>query len=67
MGPRILDECIGCVVCVDMCPGDVLQMNLERNKAVVAYPDECWYCGVCRVECPVNVVEFEFPITMTRL
>ncbi len=67
MGPEILDDCIGCVICVDMCPGDVLAMDAERNKAVVTYPDECWYCGVCRLECPVNAVAFEFPITMTRL
>ena len=67
MGPHISDECIGCNVCVDMCPGDVLQPDAERNIPQVAYPEECWYCGVCRLECPVNVVTFEFPITMTKL
>ncbi len=63
-GPQILDTCIGCVICVDMCPGDVLRM--EGNKAVVEYLDECWWCGVCRIECPVDCVRFKFPITMTK-
>ncbi len=67
MGPNISDECTGCEVCVDMCPGDVLRMDSERNIPVVAYPDECWYCGVCRLECAVDAVTFHFPITMTEL
>ena len=55
-GPQILDECIGCRICVDMCPGDVLGMDTNKNVAVVEYADECWYCGVCRLECPVDVI-----------
>jgi len=66
-GPQILDGCIGCVDCVDLCPGDVLAMDAKTNKAVVVYLDECWYCGVCRMDCPVDVVRFEFPVTMTKL
>lgn len=66
-GPRILDGCIGCVICVDMCPGDVLAMDTTQNVAVVVYADECWYCGVCRIECPVDVVKFDLPVTMTRV
>lgn len=64
-GPQILDGCIGCVICVNMCPGDVLAMDDEKNVAYVAYPEECWYCGVCRIECPVDdVVSFEFPLAI---
>jgi NAD-dependent dihydropyrimidine dehydrogenase PreA subunit len=66
-GPQILDGCIGCVICVDMCPGDVLRMDTVRKVAVVEYADECWYCGVCRLECPVDVVRFVFPVMMIRV
>ncbi|MBU21803.1 MAG: hypothetical protein QGG24_00085 [Vicinamibacterales bacterium] len=64
-GPQIGDTCVGCVVCVDLCPGDVLRM--EGDKAVVEYADECWWCGVCRVECPVEgCVQFKFPVAMMK-
>jgi NAD-dependent dihydropyrimidine dehydrogenase PreA subunit len=66
-GPRILEGCIGCEICVDVCPGDVLRMDTETNVAVVEYADECWYCGVCRLDCPVDVIRFDFPAAMTRV
>jgi NAD-dependent dihydropyrimidine dehydrogenase PreA subunit len=66
-GPLILDGCVGCVICVDLCPGDVLAMDPERTIAVVAYVDECWYCGVCRIECPVDAVRFQLPMAMVRV
>lgn len=67
MGPQFSDNCIGCAICVDMCPGDVLEMNASHTKPVVVYPDECWYCGVCRLECSVDAVTYQFPIKMIRL
>jgi len=30
--------CIGCKICVDVCPEDVLRFNEEERKAYIAYP-----------------------------
>ena len=53
---RILDfddqACIGCNLCVEVCPTDVLMPNPEKHKPpIVLYAEECWYCGGCVEEC----------------
>jgi NAD-dependent dihydropyrimidine dehydrogenase PreA subunit len=39
------DKCIahkGCTVCVDVCPLDVLAIDMVKGKAYMKF-DECWY------------------------
>lgn len=61
---KINDEaCIadkGCTVCVDVCPLDVLAIDLSRGKAYMAF-DECWYCMPCETDCPTGAVQVEIP------
>ncbi|HKK06635.1 MAG: ferredoxin family protein [Gammaproteobacteria bacterium] len=63
--PVVVDaeKCIadkGCTVCIDVCPLDVLAVDMARGTAYMKY-DECWYCLPCEVDCPTNAVSVEIP------
>lgn len=64
MRPIFIEEekCIGCGICEDYCPGDLIYMNEETNKPVVRYPEECWLCGACRMDCPADCIKIIFPL-----
>lgn len=42
--------CKGCVICVDICPTRVFEM--QRGKAVAARQGECIGCYLCEYHCP---------------
>lgn len=61
----IVDEgkCIadkGCRICVDVCPTDILVIDLGNGKVRMAY-DECWYCLPCQHDCPTQAIRVEIP------
>lgn len=63
--PVTVDEekCIaekGCTVCVDICPLDLLAIDLLKGKAYMKY-DECWYCLPCEVDCPTQAIRVDIP------
>ena len=63
--PVTIDEdlCIadkGCTVCVDVCPLDLLAIDLSKGKAYMQF-DECWYCMPCERDCPTGAVKVEIP------
>ncbi|MBW1636178.1 MAG: nitroreductase family protein [Deltaproteobacteria bacterium] len=55
MGTVIIDKeiCIGCGLCVDVCPYNAIQ--LVENRAVYVLQD-CFSCDHCRSVCPVDAV-----------
>lgn len=59
MGIRKIDPryCIGCNVCVDVCPLDVIRMDSVSKKAYVKYLRDCQSCFLCEVECPEDAIE----------
>lgn len=46
--------CIGCEVCVDVCPHEVFAMN--HRTAELVNPDDCMECGACELNCPTNAI-----------
>ena len=50
-------KCLGCGVCVDVCPHAVFSMN--GRKAVLVRPLNCMECGACRLNCPTNAITVE--------
>ena len=63
--PVVVDEtkCIarkGCSVCVEVCPLDVLAIDLTKGSAYMKY-DECWYCLPCETDCPTGAVTVHIP------
>lgn len=63
--PVTVDEekCIahkGCTVCVDVCPLDVLAIDMLKGKAYMKF-DECWYCMPCEQDCPTGAVRVDIP------
>lgn len=64
--PPVIDmnECVGCGICDDSCPIDVIMFNKETNSPIVLYPRECWHCGSCRQDCPEGAIKIVFSIGM---
>ena len=48
------DECIGCGICVDACPQEVLEV--VGGVAEVVNEDACIACGDCVEECPMGAI-----------
>jgi NAD-dependent dihydropyrimidine dehydrogenase PreA subunit len=48
------DLCIGCEMCVYVCPHAVFARN---GRAVrMARPESCMECGACQLNCPTNAI-----------
>lgn len=60
---EVSNECIGCGICVDLCPLNCLAMGKD-DKPYLRY-DECWYCGCCEIECPVSCLKMNFPFLLS--
>jgi NAD-dependent dihydropyrimidine dehydrogenase PreA subunit len=55
MAIESIKGCIGCGICVKMCPTDVIRLNSE-GKAEIKYPADCQICHLCRMNCPVDAI-----------
>lgn len=45
------DWCKGCGICVEFCPGKVLELS-DQGKCMVVREDDCIRCGFCELHCP---------------
>lgn len=51
------EACIGCGMCVNVCPHAVFELN--AGKAKITDHDACMECGACAGNCPVDAIEVE--------
>jgi ferredoxin len=49
--------CIGCGVCVDVCPHGVFSMDGRVARLVRSVA--CMECGACQMNCPVGALQVE--------
>ncbi|MFH0788289.1 MAG: electron transfer flavoprotein subunit alpha [Pseudomonadota bacterium] len=47
-----IEKCIGCEICISVCPFNALEMR--EGKALVN--DQCTLCGACAEECPEGAI-----------
>ena len=50
-------RCIGCGMCIDVCPHAVFQ--LENRSARIVDRDACMECGACAKNCPVEAISVQ--------
>jgi NAD-dependent dihydropyrimidine dehydrogenase PreA subunit len=48
------DTCIGCGMCVEVCPHEVF--FIENRKSRIIDRDACMECGACAKNCPVGAI-----------
>ena len=51
------EKCIGCGICADVCPHQILVMN--NGKAAITDKDICMECGACGSNCPTSAISVE--------
>ena len=53
-----IENCVGCRMCVDVCPSGALSSKFNGNIVTIILNGEiCTGCGVCVDTCPFNVLE----------
>lgn len=50
-----IKKCIGCGMCVIVCPHGVFTMEAKKTK-VIAF-NACMECGACAQNCPVEAIK----------
>jgi len=60
--PVAIDDavCVGCGVCVQSCPTDVIRMT-PQGKAAAAYPEDCPFCFLCVFDCAPKAITITIP------
>ena len=54
-----LEECTGCMTCVDTCFVDVLRWNDSEDTPMVAYERDCVWCFTCEINCPAECIDIK--------
>lgn len=67
--PPLIDreKCIGCGICAEICPLQVLRQEKPEEPPVVAYGEECWHCNACVLDCPKQAISLRLPLNYRLL
>ncbi len=57
-------KCIGCELCVKLCPNEVLA--LVKHIPRVVNPKACEYTGVCQEICPAEAISLIYEIILSK-
>lgn len=64
------DVCVTCGYCAQICPMDVLKLEMYedgKKELVVKYPYECWHCRACEKDCPAHAIRMRYPLSHLML
>ncbi len=50
------EQCIGCGICVEVCPQGAAALSLGDQPHAVVDPNSCRGCGICAAECPTGAM-----------
>jgi len=53
------DACVGCALCVDICPTDVFEFDEGKKLPLVKRENECFGCFSCSEICPAEAITHE--------
>lgn len=56
-------RCIGCELCVKLCPTNAL--GLVNDVAAVTVAERCTYTGICQEICPTEAVSLAYVIVFS--
>jgi formate hydrogenlyase subunit 6/NADH:ubiquinone oxidoreductase subunit I len=51
--PVTRDECIGCKLCIKVCPAEAIEFIPDKKKIKI-HVDHCIFCSQCNDICPKN-------------
>jgi NAD-dependent dihydropyrimidine dehydrogenase PreA subunit len=51
------EDCIGCGLCLEMCPATPCVFEMQDITAIVVHPEECERCMLCVENCPTNAIK----------
>jgi formate hydrogenlyase subunit 6/NADH:ubiquinone oxidoreductase subunit I len=57
-------RCIGCELCVKLCPTNAL--GLVNDIAAVTAAERCTYTGICQEICPTEAISLRYIIILSR-
>ena len=49
-------KCIGCGICLEVCPHAVFARGTGERKPDVAHRARCMECGACAINCPQGAI-----------
>ena len=48
------ENCIGCTLCIQVCPRGVYQMDTTKHRAIIIKAEDCVNCSACVHQCPTK-------------